>query len=470
MTAYKRLRELFTPPDITVALPSDPFLSIDREKAAKKLRLKERAEQNGKQNHPPVDSTDFDEVEREIIAEISDQLHRAQIDASNNHRIYGERLSELALLRELSTVTGASAQALGDYQATVINREGRLALAKTAIQESFKDLANFKREHGLYRPAHPGIQPIYAWATFAIAWLLESLFNTAFLHVNDDLGILGGFIAAAVVAGVNITVSGFVGRYIWPYLVYRRWQWKVAGALATGAWLVAAIVWNLLAGHFRDAKAAGLANPEAESLSLLVNNPLAFDSIYSYGLLAIGIMFSLLAAGTAFRMQDPYPGYGDVYKRHKDRCEDYADEIELALAELRDTRDNAIADAQDTRDELQKQFSERGRILEARNSHRNRFREHQDYLQTIADALLAEYRVANIAARQDGLRPSHFGTPWRLNASELSTNPEEPTTENEVRQAQLALDTSIQTVADEYTKAIQRFEHIDKIMEKLGNA
>lgn len=470
MTAYERLRGLFTPLDITVALPSDPFLTIDREKAAKKLRLKERAEQNGKRNLPPVDTTDFDEVEREIIAEISDHLHRAQIDASNNHRIYGERLSELALLRELSTITGASSQALGDYQATIINREGRLTLAKTAIQESFKDLANFKREHGLQAPAHPGIQPIYAWATFAIAWLLESLFNTAFLRVNDDYGLLGGFIAAAVVAGVNIAVSGFVGRYVWPYLFHRRWQWKVAAALATMTWLVAAIAWNLLAGHFRDAKAAGLANPEAASLSLLTNNPLAFDSIYSYGLLAIGIVFSLVSAGTALRMKDPYPGYGDVYKRHKDRCEDYADEIELSLAELRDTRDEAIAEAQDTRDELKKQFSERGRILEARNSHRNRFREHQAYLQSIADALIAEYRAANLNARQDGLRPAHFTTPWRLKSSELTTNPEEPTTENEVLRAQQSLDASIQTVANEYTNAIRRFEHLDRIKERLGDA
>ena len=470
MTAYERLRGLFSPPDITVALPSDPFLAIDREKAAKKLRLRERAELNGKQNLPPVDSTDFDEVEREIIAEISDQLHRAQIEASNNHRIYGERLAELALLRELSTITGASSQALGDYQATIINREGRLALAKTAIRESFKDLANFKREHGLHRPAHSGIQPIYAWATFAVAWLIESLCNTAFLRVNDDFGLLGGFIAAAVVAGVNIAVSGFVGSYVWPYLVHRRWLWKVAAALATSTWLVAAIAWNLLAGHFRDAKAAGLANPEAASLSLLANNPLGFDSIYSYGILAIGIVFSLLAAGTAFRMNDPYPGYGDVYKRHKDRCEDYADEIELSLAELRDTRDEAIAEAQDTRDELQKQFRERGRILEARNVHRNRYREHQDYLQSIADALIADYRAANIGAREDGLRPMHFSTPWRLNPSELPTSPEEPTTENEVLRAQQSLDVSIQTVANEYAKAIHRFEHLDQIKETLGDA
>ena len=470
MTAYERLRELFTPPDITVALPSDPFLSIDREKASKKLRLKERAEENGKKNHPPVDSTDFDEVEREIIAEISDQLHRAQIDASNSHRIYGERLSELALVRELSTINGASSQALGDYKATIIDREGRLALAKTAIKESFEDLANFKKVHGLRGPAHPGIKPVIAWATFGIAWLIESLANTAFLRVGDDYGLLGGFIAASVVAGVNIAISAFIGRFAWPYLVHRHWVLKGAGGVATALWLIGTVAWNLLAGHFRDAKAAGLTNPEAASLSLMANGPLTFDSIYSYGILAIGIVFSLVSAATAFRMQDPYPGYGAIYQRHKDRCEDYADEIADALEELKDTRDDAIATANETRDELRKQFTDRGRILAAREAHRNRFREHQDYLQSIADALIAEYRASNVNARPDGSRPHHFNVPWRLNVSELPTYSEEPTTEAEVLRAQAALEASIQSVANEFTAAIQKFEHLDKIKESLGDA
>ena len=470
MSALDRLKKYFTKSDITVSLPADPFLAIDREAASRKLRLRGLAEQNGRRNQPPADSMDFDEVEREVIAEISEQLHRARIDASNNHRIYGERLSELALLRELATITGASDQALGDYKATVINREGRLALAKTAIRESFKDLANFKREHGIHRPAHPGIQPIYAWATFGVAWLIESLCNTAFLRVNDDYGLLGGFIAAAVVAGVNITISGYVGRKVWPFLSHRRLHWKTIGIVATLMWLGLAIVWNLLAGHFRDAKAAGLADPEVVSLSLLANQPLVFNSIYSYGLLAIGIVFSLIAAGTAFQMKDPYPGYGDIYRRHEERCEDYADEIEDALAELRETRDDAILDADDTRQELQKQFADRCRILAARDIHRNRFREHQDYLQTIADALIGEYRAANVLVRPDGLRPMHFNTPWRLGRSELPANPDEPSVDAQVTRAQESLASSIQVVAREYENAIQRFEHLDRIKESLGDA
>ena len=469
MAALEALRGLFARPDITKGLPTDAFLAIDREAASRKLRVKERGEQNGRRNHPPADFADLDEVEREIVAEISEIVHRTQIEASNNHRIYGERLAELALLRELSTITGASDQALGDYKATVINREGRLSLAKTEIRESFKDLANFKQEHGLHRPAHGGINPIYAWSTFGIAWLIESLCNTAFLRVNDDYGLLGGFIAAAVVAGVNIAVSGFIGRTVLPYLFHRKLHWKLVAGVLTAAWLAASLVWNLLAGHFRDAKAAGLATPEVASLSLLTETPFSFESIYSYGLLAIGIVFSLVAAGTAFKMKDPYPGYGEVYARHKDRCGDYADEIELALEELRETRDEAIQHAKDTREELQRQFRERGRIIESRNAHRARYREHQEYLQSIADALIGEYRAANTAARPDGLRPASFNSPWRMTRSELPSSPDEPSIEQEVLRAQEALEASIQTVAREYESAIARFEHLDKIKDSLGD-
>lgn len=469
MAALEALRGLFVRPDITKGLPTDAFLAIDREAASRKLRIKERGEQNGRRNHPPADSADLDEVEREIIAEIGEIVNRTQIEASNNHRVYGERLAELALLRELSTITGASDQALGDYKTTVINREGRLSLAKSEIRESFKDLANFKQEHGLHRPAHEGINPVYAWSTFGIAWIVESACNTIFLATHDDRGFVGASLAAAVVAGVNLAFSGVYGRAVLPFLFHRKLPWKLTAGVLTVAWLTLSLGWNLLAGHYRDAKFADALKPEVASLSFLLDAPFSFDGLYSYGLLFVGLISSMVAVVAAFKMKDPYPGYGDVYARHKKRCEAYADEIELTLEELRDTREEAIQHAKDTREELQRQFRERGRIIESRNAHRARYREHQDYLQSIADSLIGEYRAANTASRPDGLRPASFNSPWRMIRTELPSSPDEPSIEQEVLRAQEALEASIQMVAREYEGAITRFEHLDKIKESLGD-
>ncbi len=140
MSAFAKFKRFVGRRDTTIALPSDPFIVIDRDAAVERLKLNKKGKSNGDANYPPEDSESFDDIEAEIVAEISDYAARAQIDASANYRVYCERVSELALLRELSTLTGASEQAIGDYRATVIKRRGELALAKDAIKESYREL------------------------------------------------------------------------------------------------------------------------------------------------------------------------------------------------------------------------------------------------------------------------------------------------------------------------------------------
>jgi hypothetical protein len=468
MAAFDDLKKFFKPDDTTRGFPDDPFVVIDRERTVAKLRLDERAKQNGARNFPSPDSTVRDDVEEEIVAEMLEHANRDKSNASNTHRLYNERLSELALLREMSIISGASAQALGDFRTTVINRDNRLALAKDAIRESYRELADFKAEHGLNRPAHPGSCSIYAISTVGIAWLVECALNTAFLRVNDDYGLIGGFVAAAVVAAINVFLSAAVGRFWWPYLFHKSVTRRAFALLGSIGWLGLLAVWNLLAGHFRDAKGSGVSHPEVEALRLLMERTWHFESIYSYGLLAAGVAFALLAAAAAYKMKDPYPGYGDIYKRHEYRCDAYSDEIEYALEDLRETRDEAIASAKEVSNELRRQFGERGQIIAARETHRHRFRERQEYLEGIGSFLLSRYRSVNVQTRPDGLEPVHFKERWSLGRTELPVDHDE-SLDAQVQSAQEALAESIQTISAAFDVAIEKFEHLNKIKESLAH-
>ena len=130
MKAFDAVKKFFKPTDATIALPGSPFIVIDREQAVQNLKVDERAKSNGSVNYPPGDSEGFDDVESEIVAEIAEHNNRALMDAQSSQGVYKERLNELSLLRELSTITGASEQALGDFKATIIDRRNRLSLAK----------------------------------------------------------------------------------------------------------------------------------------------------------------------------------------------------------------------------------------------------------------------------------------------------------------------------------------------------
>src|SRR5690606_39074379 len=153
MAAFDNLKRFFSPDDRTRAFPDDAFIVIDRDRTASQLRLDERAAEHGERNFPPVDASVLDDVEAQLVAEIGEYADRARINVSASHRVYSERLSELALLRELSTITGDSVEAQGDFKTTIIKRQGRLALARDAIRESYAELSEFKKLHRLNRPA-----------------------------------------------------------------------------------------------------------------------------------------------------------------------------------------------------------------------------------------------------------------------------------------------------------------------------
>jgi hypothetical protein len=468
MSAFDDLKKFFNPVDTTRVVPDDPFMVIDRDRTVTKLRLEERAKQNGAKNFPSADSNMRDDVEEEIVAEMLEHANRDKSNASNTHRLYNERLSELALLRELSIIAGASAQALGDFKTTVLSHDNRLALAKDAIRESYRELADFKLEHGLKRPAHRGLNPIYALSTVGISWLVESGLSTALLRVNDDYGLIGGFIAAAVIAAINVFLSAAVGRFWWPYLFHKHPLRRVLALLGSAAWVILLTIWNLLAGHFRDAKSAGLSEPEVEAIRLLLERTWSFDSIYSYGLLAAGIAFALLAATAAYKMKDPYPGYGDIYERHEDRCGEYSDEFEYAIEDLQETRDDAIASARAVSDELRRQFGERGQIISAREAHRKRFRERQEYLEGVGNFLLSRYRSINVQTRTDGQAPSHFKERWSLGRAELPVDHDE-SLDTQVQSAQKALAESIRIISAAFDTAVEKLEPLDKLKESLAH-
>jgi hypothetical protein len=253
-----------------------------------------------------------------------------------------------------------------------------------------------------------------------------------------------------------------------PYLFFSYPLQRIYAHVGAAIWLVALIAWNLLAGHFRDAKAAEIADPENAALTFFTDNLFTFDSIYSYGLLAAGILFAIGSAIAGFKMDDPYPGYGEIYRRHEDRCENYAEQIEDAIADLQDIRDDAIGRAEDLRIELGEQFRERGDIIAARESLRTRYRDHQEYLEAQANALLSHYRGVNTRARSSPA-PKHFQNRWELKRTELPLVTDEPVVDAEVVRAQEALQQSISTISKAFNEAIESFEHLDRIKGDLGS-
>lgn len=468
MNPLKALREFFSSSVDGAAPMDDPFVEIDRDVVAERLGLARRGAELGAQNTPPADAIALDVVETEVISSIKDHLNRAQIEASNHVRTYEQRLSELHLLHELAAIKSATEKALGDFKAEVLTWNNRLANRRDAIADSYSELRSFKRDNDLSRPFHEVPTLVVPVGAIAFAWLAEALGNSIFLRVNDEMGLLGGVIAAMVIAAVNVAISVFVGKTVYPRTNLKGADRAVAYG-AIGVWLVFLFAWNVIAAHYRDAKSAGTPDPESAALAMAIDAPLGLDSIYSWGLFVIGLLAAIVSARAGYRMDDPYPGYGDIGRRHKERCEDYASEVDEATTSLRSIRDEALEEAHSVKRELGQQFRERRRIIAAHSAFRRRYSEHQDHLEQIANMLLSFYRHANKSVRTTP-PPVHYDERWTFQRSYLTDLNEESVREADVEAADAALDKAIDLISAAFDSSIQSFKPLDELKQELARA
>lgn len=465
MGGLAKFKELFVRREPLHAPMDDPFVQIDKVATAERLKLRERGAEQGGLNQPPSHFKTLDATEAEVVAQILEVYARAQNDAGGSVRTYDGRIAELALLGSITSISASAQRAAGDFKATVANAMNRLSNSRDAIKSSYGELREFRAEHDLRRPAHRAMSGVAAWGAIFGSWAAETALNALLLRQNDAMGYLGGVVAAGVIGALNVGLAAVVGRQIWPLVFHKRAATKALGWGLTIFWMVIVLVWNLGAAHYRDAKVSGVQSPEVQALAMMAGG---LDSIYSWGLLIAGIVFAGTAALSAFRMDDPYPGYGRVARRHDERCLAYADDVADATDELRDIRDEAIEEAVLVRDGLQSQLAERGQILAARMNFVRRFGEFSDQLEVIANGLLQDYRTANLAARS-APPPDTFLVPWTLPKSVLPPPPLSTVSDADIKAGETVLDEAIKGVSTAFDEAIDQFEPLDDLKRKLSD-
>ena len=462
MGAILSLKQLLERRASFAATVDNPFLHFDSVAIARELRLEQRGAENGALNLPATDAHTLDAVEEEVTARVSRAWREATTEAEQWFLACDQRIANLSLLTQLPTIESAAIQTESQIKAEVAQATLRLTTARDAVTQSYEQLRSFQRQHGLNRPAKLIPSTVLTYGTILMTWIGETAANAMLLRQNDDLGLLGGIGAAAVVGVINIGVAVFVGRNILPKLNLRSSARPVFVGL-TIIWSVFLIVWNLFAAHYRDAKVAGVEGPEFAAVGMMMSLP---GSIYSWGLLILGIMFAIVAAIAAYRMSDPFPGYGEVWREHEQRCADYAGEIESASDDLKDLHDDASDDFTNIRSGLAQQLADQGRASTGRNAFAQRLSRFHGELEQAGRQLLAIYRDRNRAARSEP-PPPHFSSGFSLPPPYLPPAPEAAVTPADVERGDRILSTAQRQVSDAYLHGVQSFETLEALKARL---
>ncbi|HUY67708.1 MAG TPA: hypothetical protein VMV79_00215, partial [Alphaproteobacteria bacterium] len=322
---------------------------------------------------------------------------------------------------------------------------------------------DFRKHHRLMHPADYPLSRLWSFTIILVILAIESILNGNFLAHGLETGLIGGVIEAFVIAAINVSFGYFLGDCVVRYLFHRSYLLRALALIEVPVSVGIAVSFNLLVGHYRDAlNGPDPLHASAIALNSLAMNPFVLASFQSWMLFAMGLFFCMVAALDGFKMDDPYPGYGKISRKHEEITQEYMNEKANIIDDLNHTRDRALESIRNARQNLAARRAELAGILDHRDKLIHLFETHRDYLNRAANDLLAFYRRTNAEART-APAPRHFGDSYALPPSPLPAPPPAANAarlEANIEETDTALKSAISQVNTRFEEAIRSFHQV----------
>lgn len=354
-----RLRKLFTRRSLEKEKPFDSitrkFLSVDRDVIANRLNLKERAEEDGKNNTPAFDTKAKDDLAAEIDAELMDIL-RSGKDDFQNYLLARSDLDASQRVDISSEIKGKTKKVATTLRSKCKEGQNTLYTQKQNVSDGELAFEKFREENGLERPGESldNFHQIWWIGVFA---LLEAFVNAWALGTAHPEGWAGAFLEIFFIVIINVAFGFFVGFYFWRKTNHINRPVAYLGYIMTTTFFLFVVLFNFVVGHYRDAlmglKMTSGSGDLFRTYGSLFNTAVdqAFSSVIPGALMSmlmifIGIIIFCVVVWKSYAMDDPYPGYGSKCRDHDDRKEDYAmlfSDLQKELEEYGDKGRGSVA-------------------------------------------------------------------------------------------------------------------------------
>lgn len=394
------------------------FPATDTNGMAKRLKLKDRAKEQGFQDLPPADAEGLDPIEHEIIGEF-ERMAKEQFDLYlEQQKVYTERAADMDVSGRVLQISNVVEDAITNLEREANTGRDELYAKKRAVVDTGRELEKFKQRHGLDRPPRNYDTKARKVKSGALVLLIaiEAILNGFFLSKGSQFGLLGGILEAMIIAGVNIAIGFSVGLYVVRGLAHKHWGFRISAAMGTLVYLGIAFGFNLAVAHYRTAITGDPFEAPLIAYQHLVAGPFAIEDLESWLLFVMGFLFSLFAAGDGWWMDDPYPGYGSTMRRNLEALDDFTDLKQELFGELDEIKGTAETEIDDLAHQIEARQGELKTILMRSRTLKSAMDEHFQHLQSAGNKLLSIYRVENVKHRE-ARAPVRFhdGSVWKLN-------------------------------------------------------
>lgn len=463
-----RLRGLISRPAHTYRPTVETFPDLDTQRLSKEMELAKKGSSRGSQNQPQSDSGSLDAVETEIIEHIGGAQKRSH-DALENHLAgFRQRLIDLDFDTQFSNIKSAALGGLSDLKQELQTGVDDLHGLRKDLTAHEKWYSSFQKKHRLERPAKIGSPraSFFKWALIIVLVLIELVLNGELLSKGSELGLVGGIVEALIFAVLNVGVALMFGIFWIPFVNHGNWLLKFFGLIGLVAYLACMIGINLALAHYREVAGVLFEGAGEVVMQRLIQDPLGIQDFRSWLLFGLGVLFSIIAVLDGLALHDPYPGYQRVDKALRISRDKYADMRRAAITELGEVRKDYEDLLTTSRSDLGKQKVEHDAIVSHRSRILSLFDEHQTQLEKAANALLRDYRDANVAKRNTPA-PARFGEAYSLPRIAVTISKEGEWNSSDLKssitEAQSEVDAIFVALGKEFDAALEAYRKLDDI-------
>jgi len=400
---------------------------FDEEKIVRETDLDRKAEDDGLQHKPGSQSSSITLAEQSIIDYLGGLVGadrtaaKAQIssfrDSMSGNQFYA-RIADIEHLDE-------------KFEAELAKLKVQHAKELQTQYERERSLANglriFRRENKLQdRPAKTRKSAQIHWSIVLSMMVTEAILNSYFFSIGSEMGLIGGFLIAALLSFLNVVVAYWAGSTWLPKFNHVEPRTKVAGVFVVTILGLICLVISLGAAQYRVALEAFVETDgtlfEADRLAIdmLYRSPFKLESIQGFFLLTAGLVIATSAFWKAYRYDDPYPGYGELTRTLHD-SEDETSHKEEQFVGLIEGASTQISTELDELDhQVRRCFQDYRSLLGACEVMVSEFDKHVNAAVTMARQLAVRYRCFNAEARDDPNNvPAWFDKPLEVDFSDL---------------------------------------------------
>ncbi len=420
--------------------------TIIPEQVSQHLRIEHKAREEGIKKQPPADATTFDGPQAEILAYFTDALK--EIRDGYIERLNRTRTERKELANKIDVVRAKNQfQQIGDdVEASLmqlrVENEGGLARSVDGKERAQRHLNAFRHKHDLVtiEPSYPDSMWDHL-SLVALAALGEWLLLSYFYKGIGSGGFVEGFFYASLFSIVNLLLAIILGNVLRQYNLPSISR-KLLATAGAGILIATFLFVTILVAHFRYAameyKATqtrivieanqGVAAGNAAGMRQAVS-ALSWDSAKEIGnkawdrakldwrnlpdplawiVVVATCLFGGLAAWKGYRMDDRFPGYGDLHRDFRKKDFEYE--------ETKKSYGNLISGLFEVKQRAQESiFSETdgniqrfGRICGTARAEVQKFESERVAVRDNCNAVLNIYRDANKYVRGSSTPPAYF--------------------------------------------------------------